>query len=90
LCAAHSHGKTIKQTTFESLAWSGKGKVTRRERFLTEMDAVIPWRELLELIQPHYPKAGNGKESLVRADKVRCACQHAQDTSCHHVREHSR
>ena len=54
----------MKQTTFESLAWSGKGKVTRRERFLTEMDAVIPWRELIKLIQPHYPKAGNGTQPM--------------------------
>ena len=28
------------QRTFASLAWNGKGKVTRRERFLAEMDAV--------------------------------------------------
>ena len=34
----------------------GKGKVTRRERFLAEMDAVIPWRRLVKLIEPHYPK----------------------------------
>jgi IS5 family transposase len=54
----------MRQTTFESLAWSGKGKVTRRERFLAEMDAVIPWRELLKLIQPHYPKAGNGTQPM--------------------------
>jgi hypothetical protein len=31
-----------KQRTFASLAWSSKGKVTRRERFLAEMDQVIP------------------------------------------------
>ena len=31
------------QRTFSSLAWSQKGKVTRRERLLAEMDAVIPW-----------------------------------------------
>jgi hypothetical protein len=31
------------QRTFASLAWSANGKVTRRERFLAEMDAVIPW-----------------------------------------------
>ena len=54
----------MKQTTFESLAWSGKGKVTRRERFLAEMDAVIPWRELIKLIEPHYPKAGNGTQPM--------------------------
>ena len=28
------------QRTFASMAWNGKGKVTRRERFLAEMDAV--------------------------------------------------
>ena len=36
----------MKQTTFASLAWDTKGKVTRRERFLAEMDAVIPWARL--------------------------------------------
>ena len=34
--------------------------MTRRERFLAEMDAVIPWSRLLGLIEPHYPKAGKG------------------------------
>jgi len=52
------------QQTFAALAWQGKGKVTRRERFLAEMDAVIPWRRLLALIEPHYPKAGNGRQPL--------------------------
>jgi IS5 family transposase len=50
------------QRTFASLAWSGKGKVTRRERFLAEMDAVIPWSRLVGLIEPHYPKAGLGRQ----------------------------
>ena len=31
------------QRTFAGLAWSAKKKVTRREKFLAEMDAVIPW-----------------------------------------------
>jgi len=53
-----------KQRTFASMAWQGKGKVTRRERFLAEMDAVIPWARLLALIEPHYPKAGNGRQPL--------------------------
>jgi len=54
----------MKQTTFASAAWDRKGKVTRRERFLAEMDAVIPWTPILELIEPHYPKAGNGTQPL--------------------------
>lgn len=52
----------MQQTTFASVAWEKKGKVTRRERFLAEMDAVIPWDRLLALIEPHYPKAGNGTQ----------------------------
>ena len=30
------------QRTFAGLAWDRKGKVTRREQFLAEMNAVIP------------------------------------------------
>jgi transposase len=52
----------MKQTTFASAAWDRKGKITRRERFLAEMDAVIPWGRLVALIEPHYPKAGNGRQ----------------------------
>jgi transposase, IS5 family len=52
------------QRTFAELAWSTKGNVTRRERFLGEMDAVIPWARLLKLIEPHYPKPGNGTQPL--------------------------
>lgn len=32
--------------------------MTRRERFLTEMDPVMPWAELLALIAPYDPHAG--------------------------------
>ncbi len=52
------------QRTFASVAWTQKGKVTRREQFLAEMDAVIPWAELIAVIEPHYPKAGNGRQPL--------------------------
>lgn len=34
-------------------------KPTRRERFLTEMNQVVPWAELVSLIAPHYPKASS-------------------------------
>ena len=52
------------QRTFAGIAWSQKGKVTRREQFLAEMDAVIPWGRLLALIEPYYPKAGRGRQPL--------------------------
>lgn len=49
------------QRTFGDLAWNGKKKVTRRERFLAEMDAVIPWRDLVKLVEPHYRKSKTGR-----------------------------
>jgi len=32
-------------------------KQTKREKFLSEMDVVVPWQALIALIEPHYPKA---------------------------------
>ena len=46
------------QTSFASMAWSRKGKVTRRERFLAEMDALIPWPQRIAVVEPHYPNEG--------------------------------
>lgn len=37
-------------------------KITRREAFLSEMDAVVPWSRLEALIAPHYPTAGQGRK----------------------------
>lgn len=54
----------MKQTTFASVAYDKKGKITRRERFLREMDQVIPWGSIQGLIEPHYPKAGNGTQPM--------------------------
>src|SRR6266705_665084 len=34
---------------------------TRRAIFLEEMEQVVPWRELCGLVEPHYPKPGNGR-----------------------------
>ncbi|MCX7298953.1 MAG: IS5/IS1182 family transposase, partial [Rhodobacterales bacterium] len=46
------------QPAFPGLRDAMKKKQTRREMFLAEMDAVVPWGRLLALIAPHYPKAG--------------------------------
>lgn len=46
------------------MAWAAKGRTTRRERFLAEMNAVMPWARLTALIEPHYPTAGNGRPPL--------------------------
>jgi len=36
-------------------------KPTKREKFLAEMERVVPWKELYALIEPFYPKAGKGR-----------------------------
>lgn len=51
----------MKQTGFTDLEYSARKKKTRRERFLEEMDQIIPWRELLQVIKRHYPKGRGGR-----------------------------
>jgi IS5 family transposase len=34
---------------------------TKRDVFLTTMEKIVPWVELCSVIEPHYPKAGNGR-----------------------------
>jgi transposase, IS5 family len=50
--------------SFASLAYENKKKRTRREKFLQEMDQVIPWEELLQIIKQYYPRAGNGRQPM--------------------------
>ena len=40
------------------------GKKTRREQFLEEMDAVMPWAELLALVAPYYSKGKAGRKPV--------------------------
>jgi IS5 family transposase len=48
----------MKQTSFASLEYAGKKRKTRREKFLGEMQQVVPWSTLIALIEPHYPSSG--------------------------------
>lgn len=59
------------QRTLASVAYDSKRKVTRRERFLQEMEAVIPWARLEALVAPHYPKPGRGRRPLPLATMLR-------------------
>jgi IS5 family transposase len=49
------------QLTFGDADFAGKGKQTRKERFLAEMEQVVPWSVLERLIEPVYPASGNGR-----------------------------
>ena len=54
----------MKTLSFATLAYENKKKQTRREKFLEEMNKVIPWDELLHIIERYYPKAGNGRQPM--------------------------
>jgi transposase, IS5 family len=54
----------MSQMSFASLAFHSKKKVTRREHFLQEMNKVVPWETFEKLVEPHYPKAGNGRRPM--------------------------
>ena len=57
-------GHAMRQRTFSSLGFDVHGKSTRRQRFLGEMELIVPWRKLCRLIEPHYPKAGRGRPPI--------------------------
>ena len=55
----------MKRETFASQSSFEKyGRKSRRELFLDEIEAVVPWAELEALMDPHYPRAGNGRRAV--------------------------
>src|SRR6185312_14711868 len=65
-----------KQLTLASNDFERFRKPTRRERFLAEMDGVVPWAELVALIEPYYPRAtsagGRPAAGLERMLRIHC------------------
>ncbi|OIQ79948.1 transposase DDE domain protein [mine drainage metagenome] len=61
----------MKQMSFAASEYVKKPKQTRKERFLQEMELVVPWTRLLAVIEPHYPKAGNGRRPYELATMLR-------------------
>src|SRR5882757_10108502 len=56
----------MKQQTLAMAADQGAGyeqhrRPTRRDEFLATMNKIVPWSELCAVIEPHYPRAGNGR-----------------------------
>lgn len=56
----------MKQQTLAVAADQGAGfeqyrRATKRDVFLATMNEIVPWQALCEVIEPHYPKAGNGR-----------------------------
>ena len=44
------------QPSFSQAEFATKQKITRREKFLARMETLIPWTQLLAVIEPFYPK----------------------------------
>jgi transposase, IS5 family len=54
----------MRQLTLATVNFDKHRKQTRRATFLAEMNQVVPWRELCALIEPFYPKPGNGRPPI--------------------------
>jgi transposase, IS5 family len=52
----------MQQISFTDAEFTSKKRKTRREKFLEEMEISVPWDELESVIEPHYPKTGNGRQ----------------------------
>ena len=52
------------QTSFTHAEFAAKKKITRREKFLSRMEEVIPWKQLLAVIEPYYPKGERGRPPI--------------------------
>jgi IS5 family transposase len=69
----------MEQMSFSMTGFFDKGKKTRREQFLAEMDQVLPWGRLYALIEPHYPKGsptgGRPPLPLERMFRIYCLQQ---------------
>ena len=53
------------QSSFSELEYAAKKKVTRRDRFLAQIEAITPWAALEVQIKPYYPKGeGRGRRPI--------------------------
>ena len=67
--------KTMKQMTLATVKGFEKhGRTTRKAEFLARMDGLMPWAEFCALIEPHYPKAGNGRPPVGVERMLRMYC----------------
>ena len=65
-----------KQLTLAGNEFERFRKPTRRERFLAEMNTVVPWVELVAVVEPYYPKTtkagGRPPVGLERMLRIHC------------------
>jgi len=53
--------QTLAMAADQNAQYEQYRKPTKRDAFLATMEQIVPWAELCSVIEPHYPKAGNGR-----------------------------
>lgn len=49
------------QLSFTDIEYGKRRRITKREEFLNKMDAILPWKEWVELVRPYYPSGKRGR-----------------------------
>lgn len=60
------------QRNFVSAEYAMKKKRTRREKFLVEMERIVPWSRLIAVIEPLYPTSGRVGRQPIGVPKMLC------------------
>ena len=65
----------MSQRSFASAEYAMKKKLTRREKFLGEMERIVPWARLIAVVEPLYPKSGRvGRQPIELSKMLRMYC----------------
>jgi len=56
--------QTLAMAADQNAEYEQYRKPTRRDMFLATMERIVPWEALCSVIEPHYPKAGNGRPPI--------------------------
>jgi transposase, IS5 family len=62
--------QTDRQASFDR----PRGRRTKRELFLEQMNQIVPWSEMTSVIEPYYPKAGKGRPPIGLERMLRIHC----------------
>ena len=60
----------MKQMSFSAAERSGHSRVTQREKFLGQMQRLVPWSRLLAALEPHYPASGGRGRPPIGLEKM--------------------
>lgn len=62
------------QLSFADCEYRQKRHQTRKEKFLARMETLVPWQRIVTVIEPYYPKPGNGRRPYPLITMLRIHC----------------